>query len=466
MREVPVANVRLDSLSDGRVVLTIELTQPVAALAASIFAHNLDEASWFAAIALRPTENPLVWAGAWEVTLDTPALFEVGNFSDEPTMGSLAVGDRRWLFLKPETGDTVWPTGERAKAELARVEASRERRFNTPLVAPGATPNAPKFLILAIADNLYLTQPQRVPGIALHPISTELGEDTRTILNRILREHRIMSSLQEIPKDKWLRQTQQDRPAVQIQCRVQAENRDAAGEFGRDVIKQLLGLMTLRRGAAAQLIAGVCAEQDEADRYLYQGAWIEHSGYHGNLLGGFIAGEDARALQAAWSGLQAHPRAQLWVSLYADAVRDPRWEYQFFRCFALLEAIAETVVRKKATVIDEAGNPRPLPDGSGNYSTKHTQGKVYTLLLGLSGATANDQLWDEVGHWAQVRNDVAHEGTWQAPHAGEKARHAAAHAFIACHGQDGTFESGTQPFVDKIRDSVKRTLYATINGTL
>jgi hypothetical protein len=64
--------------------------------------------------------------------------------------------------------------------------------------------------------------------------------------------------------------------------------------------------------------------------------WIEHSGYSGNLIGGVIAGEDVHQLQTSWSGLQANPRAQLWVSLYADAVRDPRWDYQSFRCFNLL----------------------------------------------------------------------------------------------------------------------------------
>jgi hypothetical protein len=152
---------------------------------------------------------------------------------------------------------------------------------------------------------------------------------------------------------------------VLVECHVQADNRDAARDFGREVMKRLLDMMTLRRGAAARLIAGVMLEPNGPGRYQYHGAWIEHSGYGENLAGGFLAGEDVHALQRSWNGLQANSRAQLWVSLYADAVRDPRWDYQFFRCFNLLEAIADTVVQPNVVITDEAGNPRPFRNGSG-----------------------------------------------------------------------------------------------------
>ena len=110
----------------------------------------------------------------------------------------------------------------------------------------------------------------------------------------------------------------------------------------------MLDLMTLLRGAAARLIGGVVGQQAEPGRYDAHDLWIEHSGYTGNLMGGIISGEDVHGLQGLWSDLRANPRAQLWASLYADAVRDTRWDYQFFRCFNLLEAIADEVVRPNA----------------------------------------------------------------------------------------------------------------------
>jgi hypothetical protein len=116
------------------------------------------------------------------------------------------------------------------------------------------------------------------------------------------------------------------------------------------VIKRLPDMMTLRRDAAARLIAGIVASPNESGRLEIREVWIEHTGYHGNLLGGVIAGEDVHQLQESWNGLQANPRAQLWVSLYADAVRDARWDYKFFRCFNLLEAIADTVVQPNVVI--------------------------------------------------------------------------------------------------------------------
>ena len=68
--------------------------------------------------------------------------------------------------------------------------------------------------------------------------------------------------------------------------------------------------------------------------------------------------------------------------------------------------------------------------------------------------------------WVQIRNDVAHEGAWQAAPPAEKPQHAAARAAIASRGHDGTFESGAQAVVKKIQEVVKSVLFAAIHGTL
>ncbi|MEB4210967.1 hypothetical protein [Mycobacterium sp. 94-17] len=182
-------------------------------------------------------------------------------------------------------------------------------------------------------------------------------------------------------------------------------------------------------------------------------------------MGGVISGENVHALQSLWSDLQANPRAQLWASLYADAVRDARWDYQFFRCFNLLEAIADEVLPPNTPITDAAGNPRPFSSGRGNYTIKQARGKVYALLIHTSDS-AEDELWDEVGIWIQIRNDVAHEGAWQPPHASEKAAHAAARKAIVTRGHDGTFEAGASVILKKIQGATKSVLYAAIQGKL
>jgi hypothetical protein len=315
-----------------------------------------------------------------------------------------------------------------------------------------------------VADDLVITRPQRVPGISLTPATTVLGDDVRSVLNDILLQRGFG---QHLPKAPWLGRMQSARPAVLIDCYVKADTAEQARTFGREAIQRLLDLMTLRRGAAARLIAGIVTGSDDPGRCAIRDIWIEHTGYHGNLLGGVIAGEDVHQLQNSWAALQANTRAQFWISLYADAVRDSRWDYQFFRCFSLLEAIADTQVPRGVDILDGAGNLRPLPrDKKKHFTTSGTQGKIYALLTKLAGGAEDDQLWDEVVVWAEIRHEVAHEGAWEPPHQGETVEHAATRAAIIGKGDDGTFEGGSRAIVKRIRNTVGRVLNAAIHGLL
>jgi hypothetical protein len=448
----------------GITAIYVQVVNPVSNLSAALFAHDFIDVAWRVGLTFKVTDNPLVWIAGAKLDPSLPPLLEIGNFIDstDTFLGSLTPGPVRFVHVRPADGKGTWGEGPEAQAELALVEAARNQKFMQPMLAPGSTEGAPEFAIFAVADGLLITQPQRVPGISLTPFKTGLGDGVMDVLNQIIQGRGIPQMLE--PK-AWRRQMQANRPAVLIECRVLAENEDVATTFTREKIKRLLDMMTLSRGAAATLIAGVTIGDAGGGRQELHSAWVEQGGYRENLLGGLLSGEDVYALQKSWTGLMENPQAQLWVSLYADAVRDPRWDYQFFRCFSLLEAIADEVVPSSFPIVDEAGNPRPFANGKGNFSTRQAQGKVYALLLGLDGANASDALWDSVGLWVQVRNDVAHEGEWQAPNPNESPLHAATRAAITAAGP-GTFEAGTGPFVQSIRGYVKRTLYAAIFGSL
>jgi hypothetical protein len=408
-------------------------------------------------------------------------LLEVGNVTSGPsTLDPLDPGSIRWVFLAPG-GDGIWISDEQAQVARQLLEQVREQHFALPLVAPEAAENAPEFYVVAVADNLLLTQEQRVPGMTLSPLAPVLGDDIRVVLNELLQERGFQ---QPLDQEEWIQRLRWDRPAVLVECLVKAESPEAAATFSAEVIRRMLDLKTLRRGAAARLIAGVVGQKTGLDSYGVGHVWFEHSGYLGNLVGGPISGEDIHGLQREWTGLQANPRAQLWASLYADAVRDTRWDYQFFRCFTLLEAIADEVVSPKKTITDAAGNPRMLPNSKKDpYTTKHARGKVYELLMHMAAQdpkilllrfvsqpvntkAPEDQLWDEIGMWVQIRNDVAHEGAWQPPHPTEKPEHAAVRTALISLDLLGRFEVGARMIVLKIRDAVTTVLFAAIDGTL
>ena len=100
----------------------------------------------------------------WNLDPGLPSLLEVSDITVGPPMlGSSPTGPVRWVFLRPDTGDGTWVSDERAQAERERLERLRLQHFAGPLAAPDAAQNAPEFYVLAIADNLLLTQSKACP---------------------------------------------------------------------------------------------------------------------------------------------------------------------------------------------------------------------------------------------------------------------------------------------------------------
>ena len=222
-------------------MLQIQLKSPVNELSASVFAHDEVGVSWRAGISLRQTKHPLVWGVQWALDTDLSSLVEIGDVTvGSPILGSPPTGPDRWLFLKPDGGDGRWIDYERARAERERLEGLRTQTFSSPLVAPDAAQDAPEFYVLAIADNLLLTHEQSVPGLTLTPMTSDLGDDLRVVLNQSLAQRGFRQALTQ---DKWIEQMRRDRPAVLIESRVKAGTAQAAQAHSSEVIKRMLDLI-------------------------------------------------------------------------------------------------------------------------------------------------------------------------------------------------------------------------------
>ncbi len=274
---------------------------------------------------------------------------------------------------------------------------------------------------------------------------------------------------------------QERRPAALLYVRkVHSVDAESASKICRHTAHDLLNLLALRRDDTPRLLGGVIGVTDSQGVTRHVGSWIDGASYGGNLIGGFISGEDPHGLMQFWDGLSTEPRARLWLSLYADAIADQRWDYRLFRCFNLLEGIAAEIVPSNSPILDAQGQPRLQPDGR-PYTTREARGKVYELLRTVAAKTQQSELnftarrtdgvpvelWDEVALWVAVRNAVAHRGTWMLPE-GEvpAARHTSTEAQIVARGHDSTFTSGAWLIVNAIRTAVKATLIAALRGLL
>ncbi len=378
--------------------------------------------------------------------------------------------------LRLEPGeDGVWDSGEAARRAEQDLRTKRDATFSAPLTTPGAREGATRYDVLMLADNLLSTVPQRVPGIQIIPLqNSTLGSDLIEVLNSVARQFGFAAG---VDPGRALNLIRERRPSVILHAPVVvAESSKAALEESRRNALMLLDLVTLRRGAPPRLLGGMVGEQGNPASVRF---WVEGSGYTGNLVGGFLSGEDPVSLLNQWRGIASDPRSRLWLSLYADALADGRWDYRIFRCFNLLEGIGGEVLRARQTVTDEAGQPLIQANGR-PYTTSQARGKVFELMklvagrtnqalqnFAVGGATPARTPWDEVAVWVAIRNAVAHRGAWETstgstPSAADQR----VAAEISSLGHDGSFVSGADASLRAIRVAVDSTLYAALRGKL
>jgi hypothetical protein len=378
------------------------------------------------------------------------------------------------IFLEPTVSGT-WDSGDRAIAERDRLQRIRDARF---AVSIGRNrDSAILFTVVMLADNLKLSGNQRVPGLQLLPITdTSLGADVVTALNSVLGQLGFVTGVHPV---QWIRMMQEQRPAAILYApKVWATSVDEARLESRHVAQQLLDLVALRRGATPRLLAGVVGTTDANGRICCRGSWTEGTVYTGNLLSGFLSGEDPHSLLHQWDGLTSDPRARLWISLYADALSDERWEYRLFRRFNLLEGISSQIVPKSQHVVDDNGHVLLQANGK-PYTTGQARGKVFELLRHVASAMHEAQtnytarrdsgppptLWEDVGVWVTIRNAVAHRGSWELPDGSPRSpAEAATAADIASRGHDGTFGAGVSRLISAIDAASKSTLIVAMRG--
>jgi hypothetical protein len=374
--------------------------------------------------------------------------------------------------------DGEWQSGEPTELERQRLVDAREATFGQALIARGATATSPTFSAVMAVDNLLSTVVQRVPGMQVVPVQkSTLGSDVIDFLNNAAAQLGFTTGIE--PRS-GLDHFRQRRPAAVIHVpKVHADTPHGAIEEVRRSGLALLDLVALRRSASPRLLAGILGQEGADKTTRFVTFWVEGAGYTGNLLGGFVSGEDPTSLLNQWHGLIADDRTRLWLSLYSDGVADERWDYRIFRCFNLLEGIANEIIPPSQVVIDEAGSPL-LQTSKKPYTTDQARGKVFELLKHVAklrqqalsdfatpGVTPPRTLWDETNVWVTVRNAVAHRGSWEQPQGvTPSSRDQRVQAEITSMSHNGTFEVGADAALWTIRRSVEATLFSALASRL
>lgn len=458
-----IVDVRLAPSSQAAVGTTGELRVVLAR-------HDDVAVQWWADLGCR-------WAvDHWQGELNSartarPRLVEIARIT--VSGGAEAVLTARPLYLE-RAEDGPWQSGTQAEAERQHLANAREARFSQPLVSAGAS-GATTFHVVMTADNIHLTQNWRVPGLSVVRLeNSTLGGDLIQVLNSAAAQLGFATGPDPAALLALIRR---QRPAAILEAKqVVADTADAAMAEARRAALLLLDLAALRRGAAPRLLAGYVGQVGADGATGVAKFWVEGSGYTGNLLGGFISGEDPTSLLQQWHGAERDARARLWMSLYGDALAEERWDYQIFRCFNLLEGIAAEILPAGVTVTDESGAPLMQANGK-PYTTDQARGKVFALLK--HGAALSQQAlqnfaagrgrtpWEETEVWVAVRNAVAHRGAWeQSLGSTISIRDQRIEEQLLWVAHDGTILGGAHAELRCIRATVEMVLYLALAGRL
>jgi len=263
----------------------------------------------------------------------------------------------RTFFYVVELGSAKRKMPE-VRLQALDVEERRRLLFAQPLGGPWS-PSLQQFRVLSFVHGCLLTRRFEFPGFSLRPISAErVGEDEALLVNFVLAQGGWNCSL---PVEEWSAHRVRASPIVVAEFpRVLAASFEDASEITASALDRVLDLLALHRGAAGSPFVTILENLETRE------AHAEHQfpAYHGNLLGGFISGEDQPTLIRQNERIAADPLMALWVSLVGEAEQEQNVDFLFLRYWGILETIATARVADGQVVVNFAGSPITVGGGS------------------------------------------------------------------------------------------------------
>jgi hypothetical protein len=456
-------------------------SQSVARAQIHIFEVGEIETAWRMSTGSIQISRPEAGAIVAEVDLeDLPkGIYEIRRIelSEDGAISTVLVAGRdfsRTFFEIGESQEQPRDTAEIARAAY-EIEARRQVLFSRPL-GDLSIPDAKEYRLLCFVERCLIRRGFQFPGFQLMPLDVgSVGEDFVGFLNQFLATNGWGTRIQV---DQWVAQAQQGRPMVVFHFpRVFARNEHDAGSLVHEHRDRILDLLAIHRGTSAGPVATVIERLVDPGKDSYgEGKWLlEAEPYTGNLLGGFISGENPVSLLAHFRAIQTEPLAALWVSLFRDARGEFDVHFGFFRYWNVLETMASTLVQRGQPVKGARGDP--LMIGSTAATTGMVVGRVHWLLRetlqrdgleeeAFTSADSSQSLWEEVQVWYAFRNAAAHHGRFQPGDAAQMKQswyQRALEAFERVEASGRFDDVLANPYLRDLREAAERTLYSELD---
>jgi hypothetical protein len=176
-----------------------------------------------------------------------------------------------------------------------------------------------------------------------------------------------------------------------------------------EVLSEILALQRLSYGT---VIAAIVIDS-VAGRYWW---WVKKPIYTGNLLGGFLAGEQTALTRERFAKVRMNDSLRLFMKLYRDAIEEQDTEMAYYRYWSVLELIARTKGIGRSQKLDRNGTAMLNRNGAPHLVTDQAEALVTELLRrvhvarNVSQALGLGHLFDLVPIWYRHRNCIVHAG--------------------------------------------------------
>lgn len=352
--------------------------------------------------------------------------------------------------MNPATAVTTAQEADRRRAELERDQEARYARGLGDRSAAGSIEHR----VLCAVERLLVTTRLRLAGVEILPVAHRpRGEEQRAMIDAILTQ---VDWPTRIDPQPWGDRVAPNRPWTAIVCApVWARDLDEAATLAWGARDEVIAVLGLNRRARGRSVATVI-EQLQPDDSIRHHVYVEDARYSGNLVGGFISGEDQPSLLAQQAAMHSDALLRLCVDLYSEAIADPSPDARYLRLWSLLETLSGARLQSGKRVKRLDGTP--WPDKRRGTTAEP---RVYRLIADYIRTSGIDErifvspasdLYQAVRAWYARRNATGHYGRFVVGDPRQAARpwHADAQATVAAAGAPDAWLSTFQNATEKV----------------
>lgn len=312
--------------------------------------------------------------------------------------------------LIPDESPSTWvnPSGKvvgEVEDLIAALMVDREALYNTP-IGDLHTPGSIEHRVIILVHGVLLTKAHMLPGWRIEPLSQRPSmEEYRSLLTQAV--HDLDWAPPEVavigPEDWSIRAQSASPMAVAIFPSLWVASIPDAEAATLEMLTTALAAISANRGATGRAVALVVQQRLPNDQAATKVLMLES--YAGNLLGGFISGEDQTQLLKQVRACENDPIINLGYELYAETLRDPSADARFFRLWSILEFLSGARVPSGTVVKLHDGSAWPGKENTTDYAAP----QVYEYLKRPQVALQADR-YESVRVWYGRRNATGHYG--------------------------------------------------------